>query len=429
MRKPVVALLILSALLYAAWLRLAAQSWWPPQDEAAVATDAAVGEEPAADPGTPVDVPLTLEEYAAQCFRELRARNPVGRVLKFNANQLADRCSIIVETDETSGRWLFDWRDGENGWQHEGEVRWPDAWPAEVPAQAIAAGASAPETIATMLGAARARWPQADRGDWLYEIVWLPAPFARTLVFITFDDRRAQAGPHDGLGVIYDGTRALEGDEAAQADALYPLTRFELREDHNFKGALYESTALAESAVSLEGDAAHDPADALAASAERCMHWLHDVNAGSRVLRVALDADHCWLLQENAHARDDFYLFSARDTEHYEESASLALEPPPRANLLLDRSRLSAARVRERLAQARARAGFVVERIAVAWVEGGILWQFDGRVDGLRTQVWLAEDGNEARPPARFPLSAQELDAGFPATSPVLAVAAESVLQ
>ena len=39
------------------------------------------------------------------------------------------------------------------------------------------------------------------------------------------------------------------------------MTRFELREDHNFKGALYEATALAEAPVSLEGDVGFDPGD------------------------------------------------------------------------------------------------------------------------------------------------------------------------
>ncbi|GMU42125.1 MAG: hypothetical protein IT479_06770 [Xanthomonadales bacterium] len=430
MRKLGFMWLLLGAAVVAALLRMAGSPPTEHGDDAAVATGAATESPSEAPSETATDAPAPpMQDYAAHCFRELRARNPVGRMLKLNANRLANRCSIIVETAPGSGRWIFDWRDGDNGWRHEGELRWPRAWPATITTRGIDATELAGERLMTMMQSARDHWPESDRDDWLYEIVWVPAPFERALVYITFDDRRPQAGPHDALSVVYDGERQLEGEEYAQADALYPLTRFELREDHNFKGALYESTALAESAVSLEGDAGVDHTDPLHAGIERCMHWLHEVNAGARVLRVALDADTCWLLQENAHARDDFYLFSARGTESFEESPSLSLEPPPAANLLLDRSRLSAARLRERLEQARGTpAGLRVERIAIAWVDGAMLWQFDGRAGGRRTQVWLGDDGSIASPPLRFPLSAEELDRGFPATSPVLSVAAESVL-
>jgi hypothetical protein len=374
---------------------------------------------------TPAEQP-PLQTYAAECFRAARARNPRGRVLRLNANRLADRCSIIVETDDGSGRWLFDWRDGANGWRHQGELRWPDSWPPEAPEAGISPDNLAPERIAVMVERARALWPEADRGDWLYELIWMPAPWSRPLLFITFDDIRPGAGTYDGLTVVYDGDRELPDEEAAQADALYPMTRFELREDHNFKNPLYEATALAEAPVSLEGDSAIDPSDALARQAETCMHWLHEVNRGARVLRLAMDAGNCWLLLENAHQRDDFYLLSAQDRQTYQESASLALEPPPRANLLLDRSRLGAARLRERLAQARA-AGLAVERLAIAWVAGAMLWQFDGQLGGARQQHWLDEHGAVIDPPAEFPLSALELATGFPATTPVLQPAAEAV--
>lgn len=387
--------------------------------------------EPAPEVQEGLDAPApAIQEYAAACFHELRARNPVGRIVKFNANRLGDRCSIIVETDAGSGRWLFDWRDGERGYRREGEVRWPEAWAATLPEHGIDEAEFSAQRIAERVTQGRAHWPEDQREDWLYEIVWLPAPFARPVVFLTFSDSRPEAGPYDGHSLVYADAQALDGRDLEEANGLYPLTRFELREDHNFKGALFESTALAEAAVSLEGSADRDPGDPLAASAERCMHWLHEVNAGSRVLRMALDAGHCWLLQENAHVRDDFYLFSAQDTEHYEESASLALEPPPRANLLLDRSRLSAARVRERLHQARAaQPGLLVQRIAVAWVEGEVHWQFDASLDARRVQIWLDEDGAASDPPLRFPLTAIEQAVGFPASDPLLDTASEAVVQ
>lgn len=376
-------------------------------------------------PATPAEQP-PLQTYAAECFRSARARNPRGRVLRLNANRLADRCSIIVETDDGSGRWLFDWRDGANGWRHQGELRWPEAWPAALAGDGIGASEIAPERIAAMVDKAGALWPATDRSDWLYELIWMPEPWARPLLYITFDDARPEAGNYDAFTAIYDGERLLEGEEAARADATYPMTRFELREDHNFKGALFEATALAEAPVSLEGDAGFDPGDALGANAETCMHWLHEVNRGARVLRLAMDAGHCWLLLENAHQRDDFYLLSAQDRQTYQESGSLALEPPPRANLLLDRSRLGAARLRERLAQARA-TGLAVERLAIAWAAGAMVWQFDGQRGGERRQHWLDEDGRAIDAPAGFPLSAAELAAGFPASTSVLQPAAEAV--
>lgn len=373
----------------------------------------------------PVQQP-PLQEFAAECFRSVRSRNPRGRVLRLNANRLADRCSIIVETDEGSGRWLFDWRDGANGWRHQGELRWPEAWPQEVPAAGIDDADLAPERIAAMVEKARALWPESDRGDWLYELIWMPQPWSRPLLSITFDDIRPEAGDYDGFTAIYDGDRLLQGDEAAQADAAYPMTRFELREDHNFKGALYEATALAEAPVSLEGDAATDPTDALGANAETCMYWLHEANRGARVLRLSMDAGHCWLLLENARQRDDFYVLWAGDRDRYRESRSLALEPPPRANLLLDRSRLSAARLRERLTQARA-GGLTVERLAIAYTGGGMVWQFDGLREGARSQHWLDESGQAIPAPAEYPLSTLETAAGFPTSHPVLDFAAEAV--
>ncbi len=413
-------------LLLGAGLPLLAPTQQQAYPEAPGDSDSAADDSQADDsaPATPEQPPL--QTYAAECFRGARARNPRGRVVRLNANRLADRCSIIVETDDGSLRWLFDWRDGANGWRHQGELRWPEAWPAALAAEGIGASEIAPERIAAMVDKAGALWPAADRSDWLYELIWMPEPWARPLLYITFDDARPEAGTYDAFTAIYDGERLLEGDEAARADAAYPMTRFELREDHNFKGALFEATALAEAPVSLEGDAGFDPADALGTNAETCMHWLHEVNRGARVLRLAMDAGHCWLLLENAHQRDDFYLLSAQDRQTYQESASLALEPPPRANLLLDRSRLGAARLRERLAQARA-TGLAVERLAIAWVAGAMVWQFDGRLGGALQQHWLDEHGAVIDPPAEFPLSALELAAGFPATTPVLQPAAEAV--
>lgn len=372
--------------------------------------------------------PPPLQDFAGECFRTLRERNPRGRILRLNANRLADRCSMVIETDDGSGRWLFDWRDHQAGYVHEGELRWPETWPPEIPASGIADGEFAPERLDALSNEARALWPEQPHADWLYEIIWLPAPFARPLVFITFDDRSEGAADDAALTVIFDGSARLPDADYEQAYALYPLTRFELREDHNFKGPLFESTALAESAVSLEGDPDAGEPHLLMAKTELCMHWLHTVNTGKRVLRVGIDATRCFLLLENGNQRDDYYLLEASDAENYSEHASLILEPLPTPNLLLDRSRLSAARVRERLGQAEAAggAGLAIERIAIAWVDGAMVWQFDGRRGEIRELVYLDESGTVIDPPGSFPVTVHEREQGFADTRPALPFVAES---
>ncbi len=102
-------------------------------------------------------------------------------------------------------------------------------------------------------------------------------------------------------------------------------------------------TALAEAAVSAQsGETDADP-HPLARNAEHCMYWLRQANTGSRVLRVGIDAEQCFLVLENANIDDDFYLLSARGSDDYTEQPSLLLPVIPTANLLLDRSRLSSA--------------------------------------------------------------------------------------
>lgn len=395
-------------------------------------------DEPAGDDALPAPVveaqpdaaveamPAILEEYAAECFRRFRERNPRGRILALNAN-LGNSCSAIVETDEDSGRWMFDWRNLEGHFVHEGELRWPEAWPADAPTTAIDAAEFAPERIRALVEEARTLWPPEQRGDWLYEVIWLPVPYRRPITFIWFSDVTTD-DPYDALTVAFDGTTRLADGDDAQAYALHPATRFEMREDHNFKGPLFESTALAESAVSLEGAPEATDPHPLSAMIEHCMHWLHTVNGGERVLRVGIDAGHCFLVLENGSVPDDYYLFEASDRDHFSEHASLIVEPRPQANLLLDRSRLSAALVRERLQQAESSgdASLAVERVAVAWVAGAMIWQFDGRRGDSREQVYLDESGAVIAAPADFPVSVDERDAGFPDTRPALPFVAES---
>ncbi len=348
-----------------------------------------------------------LEDFANICFSTLRERNPRGRILRLNANRLGDRCSMVIETDTGSDRWLFDWRDHTAGFVHEGELRWPETWPAELPTVGIEDAEFAPERLTALTAQARALWPDQAHADWLYEIVWLPAPFARPLVYITLADRSEGADSFAAFTVIFDGAERLPDADYEQAFALYPMTRFELREDHNFKGSLYESTALAESAVSLEGDPDAGTPAPLEAMTEHCMGWLHRVNTGERVLRVGIDTQNCFLVLENGNVRDDYYLLAASNAEDYSEHPSLILEPLPTPNLLLDRSRLSAARVRERLQQASAvgGAGLVIERIAIAWVDGAMLWQFDGQRDGARQLIYLDESGAVIEPASEFPVA------------------------
>lgn len=390
--------------------------------------------EPVADvpDSVPADAPAAeappVQEFAADCFAQLHQRNPRGRVVRLTANRLANSCSAIVETDVGSERWLFDWRNNDPAFRHEGELRWPEQWPPQLPTSGIDPGESAPERIAGIVAAARELWPPVDRRDWLYEIIWLPTPFSRPLVFVSFDDRRPGAAADAALTVVFDGTRQMDDAEFDQTMTLYPVTRFELREDHNFKGPIFESTALAEAAVSLEGDPAAGDPHPLAVNAEHCIYWLHTVNAGSRVLRVGIDAEQCFLVLENGSVRDDYYLLSATGSEQYTEHASLILEPLPSANLLLDRSRLSSARVRERLQQAIDWAGATarIERLAVAWVAGAMVWQFDARSGGEPLLIYLDESGNVIAAPAGYPLSVHEREQGFADTRPALPFMSES---
>lgn len=400
----------------------------PPADPPEAALESTSAGEVAVAPATTAqfDQP-PMQEYAAACFSAVRERNPRGLIVRLTANRLADTCSVIVETDDGSGRWLFDWRNGVNGWRHEGELRWPESWPQQLPRSGIDASETAPERLAQLMAAAHEVWSEARRADWLYEIIWLPEPLSRPLVFINFDDRRPGAAPDAALTVIFDGTERLPDADFEHASALYPVTRFELREDHNFKGPLFESTALAEAPVSLEGDPAAANPHPLAANAENCMYWLHAVNTGRRVLRVAIDARQCFLVMENAGARDDYYLLTASGPEQYTEHASLILEPLPTPNLLLDRSRLSAARVRERLQQAIdwAGAGAGVDRLAIAWVDGAMFWQFDASNGGKRLLTYLDEAGRVVPPPDQFPVSVHERELGFADTRPALPFVSE----
>ena len=159
------------------------------------------------------------------------------------------------------------------------------------------------------------------------------------------------------------------------------------------------------------------------------MYWLHAVNTGSRVLRVAIDSEQCFLVLENSGQRDDYYLLTASGSAEYTEHASLILEPLPTPNLLLDRSRLSSARVRERLRQAISQAdpGASVDRLAIAWVAGAMIWQFDARSDGARKLIYLDESGNEIAPPEEFPLSVHEREQGFAQTRPAMPFVSESL--
>lgn len=387
-----------------------------------IAPDAVSTEDAATEALTPV---LALPEFASQCLSAVRTRNPRGRLVKLNANRLANRCAAIVETDHDSQRWLFDWRDGEAGFVHKGEVRLPDSWPAQAPI-AIELADYTPEKVAAQIAAAHALWPDSPHDEWLYEIISLPEPFARPLAFITFSDTAENAEPYAGYTVIYEGSRQLDDAEFEQALALYPITRFELREDHNFKGPLFESTALAEAATSLETDPEAGPPSAVAINAEACMGWLHKVNTGSRVLRVAMDRQRCYLILENAAQRDDFYLLTTTGDDALDENPSLQMDTRELPNLLLDRSRLTSARVRERLGQAQALAGTAaIDRIAIAWVNGAMVWQFTGQ-SAADAPVWLDENGKLILAPPRFPISRAERDQGFAPSEPTLDVAAEA---
>lgn len=350
-----------------------------------------------------------LSEFAAQCAATLRERNPRGRLLRINANRLADRCSAIVETDDDSGRWLFDWRDAEDGFEHEGELLLPVEWSGQELGTTLAAEDYATARVDALTQATHAEFAEHSTDEWLYEIIYLPSPFARPISFVTLSDLGPEAEPYDAYTAVYDGERKLEGEEYDQAMALYPMTRFELREDHNFKGALYESTALAEAATSLETDPNAGPPPPLARTAEDCMHWVHQLNLGTRLLRVAWNSKRCHYVLESAQLRGDFYQLTSTGREDYREHPSVQLATDALPNLLLDRSRLTSARVRERLEQATA-AGAAPERMAIVWLPVGMVWRFENADGGV---THLNESGAVIAEPADVPLTPLEREAGF----------------
>jgi hypothetical protein len=397
-----------------------------PQDSPQPSTEpqATADDLPALADTTAASAVTDLARYAADCFAEQRRRNPVGRLLALSAN-IADICSAVAEIGEGRDRWHFDWRRAEQGWVHEGEVSWPEDWP---PAEAggIGPGELTAERIAGRLAAARARHAEAAHEDWLYEVLWLPAPFERALVYVTLADRSEGAGPYDSSVVIYDGERELEGEEYGWAQQRYALTRFELREDHNYKGAIFESRALMESAGMLEADAGAVELSPLERRLEDCLPTLRTVNWGSRVLRIAADAAGCRIVLASASDREDFYLL-ALAADGYEELPSLRLDPDlVTANLLVDRGRLSSARARQVLATAAERLGSPAERLAIVAVDGDTVWQASvGGGTALRT-VWFDELGQQRPAPDRYPVSSFEVDAGFPPSPPILAPIVEA---
>jgi hypothetical protein len=387
----------------------------PPQtaDTMAVVDDPVVGADMAA-PSAVTD----LARYAADCFAEQRRRNPAGRILALSAN-VADICSAVAEIGQVRDRWHFDWRRAEQGWVHEGEVTWPEDWPASA-ASGIAADELSAERIAGRLAAARARLADAPHEDWLYEVLWLPAPFERALVYVTLADRSEGAGPYDSSVVIYDGERELEGEEHGWAQQRYALTRFELRDDHNYKGAIFESRALMESAGMLEADAGAVELSELERRLETCLPTLRVVNRGSRVLRISADAASCRVVLASASDREDFYLL-ALDADGYQELPSLRMDPDlVVANLLIDRGRLSSARARQVLAVAAETLGQPAERLAIADVDGETVWQASVGSGPEVRMAWLDGQGQVRPAPDRYPVSSFEVEVGFAPSPPVL---------
>ncbi len=379
--------------------------------------------EPAVVPESAATPSLNLSEFAAKCFSDIRARNPRGRVLRLNANRLGDRCSGIVETRNGSGRWLFDWRDGSR-WVREGELLMPPGWPPTLQTAGIPAAAFAADEIAARMADARELVGEQAHDDWLYEILWLPEPFSRQLTVVTLSDTRPEAGEYDVFSYYFDGERQLSEEEEASANEHYPLTRFELREDHNFKGPLYESTALAEAAVSLETDPDAAPDSALLKNANTCMDWLHKANEGSRVIRVGISIERCYFIQESAAEHDHFYLLTTSGDGVFDEGPALQIDVSELPNLMLDRSRVTMPRLRERLAQAfKADDVADVDQIAIVWLaDDRVLWQFSR---GKRVLAYLDERGASVDAPDQFPITRAEIAAGFPESRAALEVAVE----
>lgn len=394
-----------------------------PVTEPPIAVATSVDRPASAEPRIFIPSTLNLTDFSTQCVRDIRARNPRGRLLRLSANRLGDRCSGIVETRPGSGRWLFDWRDGEH-WERKGELVLPASWPREIPGDGIADEALTHDVISAHMVTAHAWIGELKHDEWTYEVLWLPPPFVRPITAITLSDVGPEAVPYGSWTMFLDAGIGVDEATDAQANALYPMTRFELREDHNFKGTLYESTALAETAVSLETDPNAGADSALLTNAELCMSWLHKANTGGRVIRVGIDVEHCFLTLENAKLRDVFYLLTTSADDAFVESASLQLDASVLPNLLLDRSRLTMPRLRERLAQAQAQPGGVsIDHIAIFWLSNErMLWQFSSGPD---VRAHLDESGQLMDAPAQFPVTRAELDRGFPASSPVMDVVAE----
>lgn len=382
---------------------------------------------PAPDTPTPTAAAppptLDLAAFAHRCFNQVRERNPRGRVLRLSANRLAGRCSGVVETRPGSGRWVFDWNDG-NSWVRKGEVKQPESWPPLGAEAAIPDAQFTATEISARVAAAHERVGEAPHDEWMYDINWFPEPFSRPIVAITLSDTAPDAEQYGGYTTWFDSGYVVDGNAEVQANELYPMTRFELREDHSFKGALYESMALAEAAFSLETDpsAAADPP--LVKGAESCMEWLHKINTGSRVLRVAITPTHCYIALENGAQRDDFYLFTSRGGDAFTDSPSLQIDVAKLPNLMLDRSRVTMPRLRERLAQTQAQpGGKEIDRLAVFWLDDErMVWQFSA---GPRVVAHLDEAGGITPAPAQFPITRAEIDGGFPASSPVMEVLVE----
>ncbi len=379
----------------------------PPGDDPAMSADA-----------ESANAVTGLARYAADCFAEQRQRNPAGRLLMLSAN-VADICSAVAEIGEDRGRWHFDWRRSEQGWVHEGEVAWPADWPA-AEAAGITAAELPIERIAGRLAAAHAKFAEEAHENWLYEVLWIPAPFERALVYVTLADRSEGAGTYDSSVVIFDGERELEGEEYGWAQQRYALTRFELREDHNYKGAIFESRALMESAGMLEADAGALELSPLERRLEQCLPAVRGVNRGSRVLRISADAATCRVVLASASDREDFYLL-VLEADGYQELPSLRVDPGLlAANLLIDRGRLSSAQARQVLAAAAATLGRPAERLAIASIDGETVWQASVGSGPEVKVAWLDDSGQPRPAPDRYPLSSFEVDAGFPPSPPVL---------
>lgn len=371
-----------------------------------------------------------MAQYAADCFAQVRVRNPVGRLLALSANRLAHNCAAVVETASGSGRWLFDYRTDGGAFRHYGEVLWPDVWPQAPALPAEAESGAAVRVIADLdpaeLDVARiaAVVEQIDIAEdgaghqhahWLYEPIWLPEPIDRTVVFVTLMQVADSNARNEHTVYVLAGEEWLEGERRERALSMYPSTRFELTDTHNFKGPLFESTALSESTISLEGapQELHHP---LATLAEGCLAWVRDTAPGDRVLRLALGEGRCWLTLAQSDARERFHVVSYTvDGAHSKDHGALVFSAPP-VNLLLDRSRLSASRVREQLGHALRTLQQPAEmrRLAIAWVDGQMVWQFAVNGAGAAAVLYLDSGGRTIDAPRAFPVSVFETQAGFP---------------